>query len=76
MNISLCVDSRFFVVVKECDLIYNLGKKISLGFIDIWPFFSVLEYKSFKIDSLSIEVNLLLKYDNYATKIFKLLSVI
>ena len=36
MNINPCVDSQFYVVVRECYGIPNIGSNESLEFIAIW----------------------------------------
>ena len=76
MNISLCVESLFTVIVKECDDIYNLGCNEWFEFVAIWQWLHVLEDKSYRRYSLSREDNFLLKSDNSAMKIFYLFSVI
>ena len=74
MNVLPYEDNQFSIFVKECDYIYHLGCNECLEFIDIWKPLHVLESKYCRRDSFSIEVNFLLKYENYAMKIFKLFS--
>ena len=55
MNISLYIDSRFSVVVKEFDEIYHHGKNESSKFISLLQLFHVLEENSGSRDSFSRE---------------------
>ena len=52
MDIYLCVDIKFYFVVKECDDIYHLGRNEYLEFIAIKQFIHVLEEKFCMRDSL------------------------
>ena len=76
MNIPPCVDSQFYIVVKELDEICHLGWNECLEFTNIWQCLCVLEEKYCIRDSLSKEVHLLLISDNYYMKSLKLLSVL
>ena len=76
MNITPCVDRQFSIVFKECDEICHLDCNECFEFIAIWKCLHVPEDKSKRRNSLAIEENFLLEYDNYAMKIFKLFSVI
>ena len=72
MNVSSCIDSRFYIVVKECDEIYHLGRNESSEFITILQCLHVLEKKSDRGDNFSRDHNFLLEYDNSSMKVFKL----
>ena len=76
MNVSSCIDSRFPVVVKECDEIYHLWRNKSSEFIIICQCLHVLKEKSGRGDNFSRDHNFLLESENPAIKIFKLLSII
>ena len=76
MNASSCIDIIFSVVVKEGDEICHLGCNKISEFIYFRQCLRVLEYKSGRGNKFSREHNLLLEYENPATKIFKLFSVI
>ena len=60
----------------EFDDICHLGRNELFGFIALWQCLHVLEYKSCRRYSLSIEDNFLLQSDDSAIKIFKLFSVL
>ena len=60
MNLTPCADSRFSVVVRECDEICHIELNECLEFIDISQCLNVLEEKSCRRDSFSREVNFLL----------------
>ena len=76
MNIYPYIESQFYVVVKECDEICNFGRNELFYFIVLWQCLNVLEEKSWRRDSLSIDHNLLLEYENYTMKKIKLFFVI
>ena len=76
MNIYPFVDSQFYAVVKECDEICHLGRNVWFDFFALWKFLHKLEEKSFRRYSFYREDNFLLKSDNSAMKLSKLLSFI
>ena len=76
MNVSSYVDSRFYVVVKECDEIYNLERNEWFEFVALWKCLHVLEEKSYRRYSFSREDNFLLNSENYSMKTLKLFSVL
>ena len=76
MNVSSFLDRRFYVVVKECDDICNLGCNDCFEFVALLLCLNVLEEKYFRRYSFSREDTFLLKSENYAMKIFKLFSVL
>ena len=76
MNIRPCLYSRFSLVVRECDKICHLGWNACLEFIYLLQCLHVLEENVFRRWIIYIEDNFLLKSENYATKSFKLLSVL
>ena len=56
-NVSSCLESRFSVVVKECDEIYHLGRNEWFEFIAIWQLLHVPEDQSCRRYSFSREGN-------------------
>ena len=76
INVYPCVHSQISVVVKKCDDIYHFFSNECLDFIAILQCLLVLEEKYCRRYSFSREVYFLLKSDNYAMKIFNLLSVL
>ena len=76
MNVSSCIDIIFYVIVKEVDEIYHIGRNERSEFITILQCLHVLEYKSGRRENFSRYHNFLLESENYAMKIFNLFSVI
>ena len=76
MNVSSCIDSRLFIVVKEGDEICHLLRNKSSEFLNLCQCLHVLEEKSGRGDNFSREHNFLLEYENLAMKIFKLFSIV
>ena len=76
ITVYFCIDSIFFVVVKEGDEICHLWRNKISEFLTLFQCLHVLEKKSGREDNLSREHNLLLESENPAMKVFKLLSVI
>ena len=70
INFSSCVDSQFSVFVKES---HDIGECFEL--VALSQYLHVPEEKSCRRDSFYIEDNFLLKYDNYAMKIFNFVFV-
>ena len=70
------VYSIFTVVVKEGDEICHLWSNKSSEFITICQWLHVMEEKSGRGDNFYRENNFLLKSENLAMKIFKLLSIL
>ena len=76
MDTPPCVDIQFYVVVRDHDEIFHIGRNECLEIIAILKFICVTEEKYCRRYSLSREDNLSLKSDNYAMKIFNLFSVL
>ena len=71
MIVLPCIYSQFYFFVNGCDDICHRERNECLEFITILQCLHVLECNYLSGKSFSREVNLLLKYENYAMKIFK-----
>ena len=76
MNVPSWVYRQLSIVAWEFDDINNLGHNYLIGFIALLKCPHIMEDKSCRGYSFSREVNLLLKYDNYALKLFNLFSIL